>query len=85
MYDSPLNLVYEDLGMRMSQEIDGMVITALKKCSVDIDEKKLISALEQDKARYEEAYEKGFAAGKASMRIPYRGIWRLKHSWTKIF
>ena len=78
MYDSPLNLICEDLGMRMSQEIDGMVITALQKCSVDIDEKKLISALEQDKARYEEAYEKGFQDGKASMRIPYRGIWRTK-------
>ena len=70
-YDSPINLYINRVNKSIEErakELDKMVYSAVLKCGVDIDEKKLIAALNADKERYREAYKRGFNAAMEMMR-----------------
>lgn len=70
-YDSPFNLYINKVNREIEErakELDKMVYSAVLKCGVDIDEKKLIAALNADKERYREAYKRGFNAAMDMMR-----------------
>ena len=80
MYDSPFNVDYSSVigsvAKNLGQKIDDAVLIELRNIKLNIDKDKLISALNQDMSRYEQAYKEGFKAGRESIRWRYRGTWR---------
>lgn len=61
-YDSPINLIYHthDLIEKVNNETDKEIYRAICKMGIDIDKGKLLSAIRQDKQRYENAYQNGY-------------------------
>lgn len=58
MYDCPIQ-IYQDLQTQFVQHTEEMVVEAVQKCNVNVDEEELIRALKYDR----EQYEKGFKDG----------------------
>ena len=59
-YDSPIGLLIDKMSSEIAKQTDEMVYSAVQKVGIDIDKDKLVSALEQDKQRYRDAYTKGY-------------------------
>ena len=62
MFESPINIIQE-MDRGIETEIKNGALTIARKYGIDIDEKALVKALKADRARYEEAYRKGYAQG----------------------
>lgn len=62
-YDSPFVLNLSDITAQMAQNIDGMCLQAVQRVGVNVDEEKLLTALNQDSKRYREAYRSGYETG----------------------
>lgn len=61
-YDSPINMVVEQMADEIARFTDNGVVQAVVKAGFDIDKDKLVSILQQDRQRYQEAYRKGYKA-----------------------
>lgn len=63
-YDSPINIYMQrnidSVAKEISEKENAYVMGCVHKIGVDIDEKALIAALQEDRERYEEAYHKGW-------------------------
>ena len=63
-YDSPIALnIIDAMAEQIATNIDNSVVNAIHKAGIDIDKDKFVSAMKQDKERYEEAYRHGFEGG----------------------
>lgn len=59
-YQSPINVIYEDLPMKINEDFENHVIEVVHSYSVQVDKAELIRALSYDRNQY----EKGFAEGR---------------------
>ena len=67
MYDSPVNsieTVYNEIKQKADSDLKDAMFTVLGKRGIDIDEEKLVQAITADRKRYEEAYRRGYEAGR---------------------
>lgn len=62
-YDSPINIVVNQIADEIARFTDDGVMQAVVKAGFDIDKDKLVSILQQDRERYQEAYRSGYAHG----------------------
>ena len=63
-YDSPIEFNFvQKIAEDAAKAMDEAVMQAVIKAGFSIDKDKLVSALQQDKERYDEAYHRGFFAG----------------------
>lgn len=63
-YDSPINFLVNQMADEIAKFTDDGVMQAVVKAGFDIDKDKLVSILQQDRQRYQEAYLKGYKARK---------------------
>ena len=61
IYDCPISEQIGEPQTMMANEHDKMVLKAVQKVGVEIDQESLIQAINCDRRRYEEAYKKGYA------------------------
>lgn len=66
-YDSPINIVYNEISNAVSAQLDSAVYKAIINAGVDVDKEKLIQALKSDSRRYREAYNKGYDDAKKNL------------------
>ena len=59
-YDSPINIVVNQMADEIARFTEDGVMQAFVKAGFDIDKDKLVSILQQDRQRYNEAYLKGY-------------------------
>ena len=69
-YDTPVTLTMPEINSafekvnqisnEVAEDTDNFVFRAIQKVGVNVDRDKLIQALQADRARYEEAYRRGF-------------------------
>lgn len=67
MYDSPVNIIQiisDEIKQKADSDLKDAMFTVLHKRCIDIDEEKLVQAITADKKRYEEAYRRGYEAGR---------------------
>lgn len=67
MYDSPVNIIqtiYDEIKQKADSDLKDAMFTVLHKRCIDIDEEKLVQAITADRKRYEEAYRRGYEAGR---------------------
>ena len=63
-YDSPIVVnIIDTMAKQIATNIDNSVVNVIHKAGIDIDKDKLVSAMKQDKERYEEAYRRGLEGG----------------------
>ena len=80
-YDSPISIemgpaqIMEDIARKAAGDIDNMTMAAVGRAGVNVDRDKLIQALQADRARYEEAYLRGW---EDCMNTKHIGIDRLE-------
>lgn len=59
MYESPINLVAQDIEIQMVQKEEQMILEAIRKCDVVVDKEELIKAIEYDRNQYSKGYKDG--------------------------
>lgn len=59
-YDSPIKIVVNQMADEIARFTEDGVMQAFIKAGFDIDKDKLVSILQQDRQRYNEAYLKGY-------------------------
>lgn len=67
MYDSPVNIIetiYDEIKQKTDSDLKEAMFTVLRRRGIDIDEEKLVQAITADRKRYEEAYRRGYEAGR---------------------
>lgn len=64
LYDAPISTSISQIQTMMTQEYDRQVLKAVGQIGIEIDERGLVDALNQDRRRYEEAYQAGYSACK---------------------
>ena len=57
MYINPINEIYKDMEVRINQQLEEMIVKAVRECDIEVDKDELIKALQYDRNQY----EKGFA------------------------
>lgn len=65
MYNSPIQLVTDDINFAVRAKIDDTIYQAVLKCDIAIDKDELIKALTYDRQQYDKGYSDGYARGKA--------------------
>ena len=65
MYESPINMEYEDPVYAVQMELESNVLLAVQKVHISVDRDELIRALQYDRQQYDKGYADGFAAGLA--------------------
>ena len=60
MYDCPISEQVGAIELMMREEHDRNIVRAVQKIGIDIDKEGLVEALNHDRKRYEEAYQKGW-------------------------
>ena len=62
MYDCPIKTFFETgpLIENIGNTMEGHIISAVQKIGIDVNKEELIKALNNDRSRYEEAYQKGW-------------------------
>ena len=60
MYDCPISMQTDGLELMIREEREKSIVRAVQKIGIDIDKESLIEALNHDRKRYEEAYQKGW-------------------------
>lgn len=61
IYDFPISEQIGALQTMMAEEHDKMILRAVQKIGIQIDQDSLVQAIKNDRQRYEEAYKKGYA------------------------
>lgn len=59
MYESPINLIFQDIETQMVQKEEQMILNAIRKCDVVVDKNELIKAIEYDRNQYSKGYKDG--------------------------
>lgn len=59
MYESPVNLILQDVETQMDEEIERTVINVVRKFDVDVDKGEIIKALKYDRNQYCKGYKDG--------------------------
>jgi hypothetical protein len=63
-YDCPISTSISQIQTMMTEEYNHQVLKAIGQIGIEIDEQGLVQALNQDRRRYEEAYQAGYSACK---------------------
>lgn len=56
MYESPIQLFFDEIFDEIQHEIDGTVYSAVQNVGVNVDKEELIKALQYDRGQYEKGY-----------------------------
>ena len=59
MYESPINLIMQDIERQIVQEQEKTIINAIEKCDVVVNKDELIKALNYDRNQYSKGYKDG--------------------------
>lgn len=59
MYESPINLVVQDIETQMVQKEEQTILEAIKKYDVVVDKDELIKAINYDRNQYSKGYKDG--------------------------
>ena len=59
MYESPINIISQDIGMQIVKQLEHTVVEAIRKCDVVVDKDELIKALNYDRNQYSKGYKDG--------------------------
>lgn len=65
MYDCPIKTFFTASPIEMRENYQGLVVQAVQKVGIDVDKEELIKAIQNDRERYEAAYQKGWNACEA--------------------
>ena len=60
MYDCPIETQLSGLQLMIREEHNRQIMEAVQKIGIKIDKEGLIDALNHDRKRYDEAYQKGW-------------------------
>ena len=63
MYESPINMEYEDFVYAVQEEVERNVLLAVQKIHISVDRDELIRALQYDRQQYEKGYADGYYDG----------------------
>ena len=61
MYESPIDIIYNDIQYKVVEEFDKNVVSAVQSYGIDVNKEELLKALRYDRQQY----EKGYADAKA--------------------
>lgn len=64
MYESPIDIIYNDIQYKVVEEMDKNVVSAVQSYGIDVNKEELLKALRYDRQQY----EKGYADAKAEQR-----------------
>ena len=64
MYESPIDIIYNDIQYKVVEEFDKNVVSAVQSYGIDVNKEELLKALRYDRQQY----EKGYADAKAELR-----------------
>lgn len=59
MYESPVNLIVQDIETQMVQKEEQMILEAIRKCDVVVNKEELIKAINYDRNQYTKGYKDG--------------------------
>lgn len=59
-YKSPVQLVFEEMQLKLNHDIEQALVTATQEINVVVDKEELMKILTEDKARYRDAYLQGY-------------------------
>ena len=59
-YESPIILITQQFQAKVNEEYDNHIMNIIESYGIYIDKDTLIAALNADRSRYEEAYQKGY-------------------------
>jgi hypothetical protein len=59
MYESPVNLLFQDIERQIVQQQEQTILEAIRKCGVVIDKDELIKAINYDRNQYSKGYKDG--------------------------
>lgn len=59
MYESPVNLIVQDIETQMVQKEEQMILEAIRKYDVVVDKEELIKAINYDRNQYSKGYKDG--------------------------
>lgn len=59
-YKSPIQLVFEEMQLKLNHDIEQALVTATQEINVVVDKEELVKILTKDKARYQDAYLQGY-------------------------
>ena len=60
IYDFPISEQIGTLQTMMANQHDKMILRAVQKIGIEIDQESLVQAINNDRQRYEAAYRKGY-------------------------
>ena len=60
IYDCPISTQLGGVELMMREEYDRHILRVIQQIGIDIDKEGLLNALNNDRKRYEEAYQKGW-------------------------
>lgn len=61
MYESPIELFYQETAPKISEGIDSLICEAVLNVGVNVDKEELLKALQYDRGQYEKGYADGIA------------------------
>jgi len=59
MYESPVNLIFQDIERQIVQQQEQIILEAIRKCGVVVDKDELIKAINYDRNQYSKGYKDG--------------------------
>ena len=59
MYESPVNLIFQDIERQIVQTQEQTILNAISKCDVVVDKDELIKAINYDRNQYSKGYKDG--------------------------
>lgn len=59
MYESPINVIVQDIEEQMAQQTEQTILEVVRKCGVVVDKDELIEALTYDRGQYSKGYKDG--------------------------
>ena len=65
IYDAPIHTSISQIELMIKQEYTDQIVKAVGQVGIEINEKGLVEAINQDRKRYEEAYQRGWNDCKA--------------------
>ncbi len=59
MYESPVNLIFQDIERQIVQKQEQTIINAIRGCGVAVNKEELIKAINYDRNQYSKGYKDG--------------------------
>lgn len=56
MYESPIDIIYNDIQYKVVEEFDKNVVSAVQSYGIDVNKEELLKALRYDRQQYEKGY-----------------------------